>query len=205
MIAPKRFKICRRVGDRIFPQCQTPRFANSLAKRATKKKGGGFGGKSDFGAQLTEKQKVRFAYGVSERQFSNYVMAARTTKGESVTSQLYHMLEMRLDNVVYRLGFASSRRAARQMVSHGHITVNGSRVTIPSYQVKKSDKLGVREGSKGSSLFGSLHEKLKDHRTPEWLLSKGDVLGGEVLGAPSAAEISGAGMNLGAIIEFYSR
>jgi small subunit ribosomal protein S4 len=203
MITPKRFKICRRVGDRIFPQCNSPRFQTSLGGAPKKK--GGMGGKSDFGAQLNEKQKVRFAYGVSERQFSNYVAAARTQKDTSVTSALYTALETRLDNVVYRLGFAASRRAARQMVSHGHITVNGKRVTIPSYTVSKSDVIGVREGSKGNSLFGSMSEKLKEHRVPEWLLAKNDILSAEVLGLPSPSEMSGASMNLNAIVEFYSR
>ena len=205
MVPQKHFKICRRVGDRIFPQCQTPRYSASLAKRGVAKKGrgGGFGGKSDFGAQLTEKQKVRFAYGVTERQFSNYVKAAREKKEGSPATTLYQMLETRLDNVVYRLGFAASRRGARQMVSHGHITVNGRRVTIPSMTVGREDKISVRGGSRTSSLFANMNEKLKEYHSPSWLLLKGDTLEGEVVADPAVADA--AGMNLAAILEFYSR
>ncbi len=203
MIAPKRYKICRRVGDRIYPQCQTPRYAASLANRKPKGRGG-FGNKSDFAAQLTEKQKVRFAYGVSERQFSNYVKAAREMKG-SVTQALYNFLEMRLDNVVYRLGLAASRRAARQMVSHGHILVNGTRITIPSYQVKKNEILSVRAGSRTSSLFANMNEKLKEHRTPEWLKLKSENLEAEIVTTPKPSELTDANLNLNAIVEFYSR
>ncbi|MES2953514.1 MAG: 30S ribosomal protein S4 [Patescibacteria group bacterium] len=202
MIAPKKFKICRRVGDRIFPQCQSPRFQTAAPVKGKGKRGGN---KSDFGTQLTEKQKIRFAYGITERQFSNYVTAAREKRGSNTIELLYRSLEMRLDNVVYRLGFAASRRAARQMVSHGHITINGKRVTIPSYHVDTKEVIGVREGSKGSSLFGNMNEKLKEHRSPEWLLTKSDVLTGEVLGAPSPSEMSASGLNLHAIVEFYSR
>ena len=204
MITPKRYKICRRVGDRIYPQCQKPGYTASLANRKPKGRGG-ISGKSDFAVQLNEKQKVRFAYGISERQFSNYVEAARHAKGTGVTAALYSFLEMRLDNVIYRMGFASSRRAARQMVSHGHITVNGTRVTIPSYQVKRQDEISVRAGSRTSSLFGNMNERLKEHRTPEWLSVKPDMLAGSIVAAPKPSEMVDSNMNLNAIVEFYSR
>ena len=124
MITGKKYKICRRLGDRVYNKCQTPAFSRSVAakragpmKRRPKPK-------SEYGTQMLEKQKARFTYNVSEKQFSNYVEKSRETKGVNPAEFLYKSLESRLDNVVHRLGFAPSRAFARQMVSHGHITVN---------------------------------------------------------------------------------
>ena len=120
---------------------------------------------TDYGIQLREKQKVRNIYGISEKQFSRYVEEAMRKKSSSV-NLLYEILESRLDNVVFRLGLASSRGMSRQFVSHGHITVNGRRVTIPSYRVSPGDILAIRGGSATKAVFGNLSEKLKSTRTP---------------------------------------
>ncbi|MEK7192644.1 MAG: 30S ribosomal protein S4 [Patescibacteria group bacterium] len=201
-----RYKICRRVGDRIYGKCQTPAFSASLAKRAvTKPAGRGRGGKSDYGAQLTEKQKVRFTYGMTERQFSNYVESARETGGKETTGKLYQMLETRLDNVVFRLGFVTSRRAARQMVSHGHVLVNGSRVAIPSYHVSLGDVIKPREASRSKGIFTPLVERLKEYKAPAWLTLDSANLEGKVQALPKKEEAVASALNLQSIMEFYSR
>src|SRR3989344_3371850 len=132
MLSKPKFKICRRLGSGVYDKCQTTKFSTSS-------KGGMASGKrpkapSEYGAQLIEKQKIRFSYGISERQLSNYVKKASLMKGAGA-EKLYEELESRLDNVIYRMGLASTRRAARQMVSHGHFIVNDKKVTIPSYEV----------------------------------------------------------------------
>src|SRR5436190_12065337 len=122
MISKPKFKICRRLGPGVYDKCQTVKFSASTGPAA------GIGGKrpkalSEYGAQLVEKQKIRFSYGISERQLSNYVEKASHIKGAGTAEKLYEGLESRLDNAVYRMGLAPTRRAARQMVSHGHFVV----------------------------------------------------------------------------------
>lgn len=194
--------MCRRVGAPIFEQCQTQRFIQTEAKRAK-----GAAGKrpkplSDYGQQLLEKQKVRFSYGISERQLANYVKVATAAKGGSVTSKLYSLLEMRLDNVVYRLGFASTRRFARQLVSHGHFTINGKKVTIPSLQVREGDVVSVREGSRGSAIFADFTKKAQQHTVPLWLALQPDGLLGTVVAVPKYDDPF---LKLDTVLEFYSR
>ncbi|MEK7504794.1 MAG: 30S ribosomal protein S4 [Patescibacteria group bacterium] len=198
-IGPK-YKIARRLGERIFPKTQTSKFAISGSE---KRAGGGRPrAMSDYGKQLIEKQKARYTYGVTEKQFSNYVKKVKQASGTNKSAELYRLLERRLDNVVFRLGLANSRLFARQLVSHGHIVVNDRRVTIPSYQVLPGDKIKVRAGSKELGPFKNLEEKIKNQQVPEWL--KGDPSGWEVASLPSeqAGELN---LNFGTIIEFYSR
>ncbi len=197
-----RYKMCRRVGAPIFEQCQTQRFIQSEAKRAKGAAGKRPKALSDYGQQLLEKQKVRFSYGISERQLANYVKTATTAKAGSVTDKLYSLLEMRLDNVVYRLGFAATRRFARQLVSHGHFTVNGKKVTIPSYQVREEDVISVREGSRGSVIFADFTKKVQQHTTPLWLTLQPDGLLGSVKAAPKYDDPF---FKLDTVLEFYSR
>lgn len=196
-----KYKICRRLGSGVYEKCQTQKYTLSEAKKAGAK------GKrpralSDYGRQLIEKQKVRFSYGLSEKQFSNYVEKASTKKGASATDTLYHMLETRLDNVVYRLGFAATRRGARQMVSHGHFTVDGKKVTIPSYQVKAGTVVAVREGSRSSALFADFAKKAALVTVPAWLKLVPEALSGEVKGVPKNDEQF---LSLDTVLEFYSR
>ncbi|MBU1728285.1 30S ribosomal protein S4, partial [Patescibacteria group bacterium] len=146
MISKPKFKICRRLGPGIYDKCQTSKFSASSGKFSGR--GGRPKALSEYGSQLVEKQKVRFSYGISERQLSNYVKKAVQAKGVGTVDKLFEKLESRLDNVVYRMGLGNSRRAARQMVSHGHFVVNNHKVTIPSYEVKMGDLIKIREGSK---------------------------------------------------------
>src|SRR6185436_9532268 len=168
MINGPKYKICRRLGPGVYEKCQTQKFVASQARHANK------GGKrpkalSDFGTQLIEKQKARFSYGLTERQFSNYVKKATEVKGGNAPELLFGYMETRLDNVVYRFGVAHTRSLARQMVSHGHFVVNGKKLTVPSYQVRPGDVISVREGSRKSPLFQDLGKKLKNYSAPAWL------------------------------------
>src|SRR3989344_533044 len=187
MLTKPKFKICRRLGPGVYDKCQTRKFSSASGK---------FGGPnarrpkalSEYGTQLIEKQKIRFSYGITERQLSNYVKKASHIKGAHTVEKFYEELESRLDNAVYRMGLAASRRAARQMVSHGHFIVNDHKVTIPSYEVKIGDIIKIREGSKGSKLFEGLAEKLKDYNAPAWVTFDVSAQEGKVLGKPANAE-----------------
>ena len=159
---------------------------------------------SDYGRQLLEKQKVRYTYGIAEKQLSRYVKEAVAKKNAKPVVQLIENLESRLDNVVYRFGLARSRQMARQMVSHGHITVDGRKVTIPSYKVSKGAKISVRKGSRTSNLFLNIQEQLKDHKSPAWASFNNKSLEGEIKGKPSQ-EITELMFDVGSVLEFYSR
>lgn len=195
-----KYKICRRLGSGVYEKCQTQKYTQSEMKKT--KTGKRPKQLSDYGRQLIEKQKVRFSYGISERQLGNYVEKASATKGMPVTDKLYELLETRLDNVVYRLGLASTRRFARQLVSHGHITVNGTKVTIPSLAVRSGDIIAVREGSRKSVIFADMAKKAETKMWPQWLTFKPDALQAEVVGKPKNDE---AFLELDTVLEFYSR
>jgi ribosomal protein S4, bacterial/organelle type len=196
------YKICRRLGPGVFEKCQTTKFAMSEARHAKNSKGKRPKPLSGYATQFIEKQKVRFMYGISERQFSNYIKEAVGRKGVSTTDYLFELLENRLDNVVYRLGIAHSRRLSRQMVSHGHITVNGKKTNIPSYRVQVGDVVSIREGSKKSVLFGDMANKMKEYTYPNWLTFSVDSLSGAIQGKPKNIE---GYIDLNTVLEFYSR
>lgn len=158
---------------------------------------------TEYGRQLREKQKIRYTYGIRENQFAGYVIEAREA-GVNPTEALYQSLERRLDNVVFRLGFASARALARQMVSHGHVTVNGRRVTIPSYRVEVGDTVAIREGSKATKLAEAIRRSVESQKTPVWLSLDGAALAGKVTGKPSKNAESDA-FDLPSIIELYAR
>lgn len=202
MITKPKFKICRRLGPGVYDKCQTPKFSAASGKFA----GPGMGKRpkalSEYGAQLIEKQKVRFSYGITERQLGNYVKKATHIKGAGTAEKFYEELESRLDNVIYRMGLAPSRRGARQMVSHGHFIVNDKRVTIPSYEVKQGDVIKVREGSKSSKLFEGMVEKNKEYIMPGWLSFDYSKFEGKILARPKKTETF---IDLNAVLEFYSR
>jgi small subunit ribosomal protein S4 len=194
-----KYKMCRRLGSGVFEKCQNQKFTASETKKSTGKRPKQL---SDYGRQLIEKQKVRFSYGISEKQLSNYVAKASATKGMPVTEKLTQLLESRLDNVVYRLGFASTRRLARQLVSHGHITVDGTKVTIPSYEVRAGEVIAVREGSRKSPLFADMKKKLESYQWPQWLKFSPESLQAEVVAKPKHDEQF---LQLDTVLEFYSR
>lgn len=196
-----RYKKARYLGAPVFRKTQTQKYAmRAQRKEKTKKRRGQ---KSEYGRQMLEKQKARYSYGVSSGQFTKYVKSALQTTGDNAKN-LLRILEGRLDNVVVRAGFAPSRSAARQMVSHGHIVVNGKKVNVPSYEVKTGDKITIREGSKAKALFAKLDEELKSTKAPTWLNVDTDkkviIVGGE-----PAAEVSDLLFDVRSVLEFYTR
>jgi small subunit ribosomal protein S4 len=160
---------------------------------------------SDYGLQMQEKQKAKFMYGVLERQFRNLFEQAARRSG--VTGEyLLSLLERRLDNVVYRLGFATTRAQARQLVSHGHIMVDGRKTNIPSFSVKVGQVISIRPESRRRNYFKNLIDsgELNKHRAPDWLrLSPNDV-SGQIVALPRREDAE-AGINEQLIVEFYSR
>ena len=200
-VGPK-YKIAKRLGPSVFEKTQTQKFAIAQERRA-KVRGRGRG-PTEYGRQLLEKQKVRFTYGLTERKFSAYVREAMKSHGHEVNpaEALHRMIETRLDNVVYRLGLAPTRQAARQMVSHGHITVNGRKTTVPSREVKVGDVIAVREGSKSRALFQNRPER--EGKLASWLTFDEKALSGGITQQPSMEAADPAG-DLVAVLSFYSR
>jgi small subunit ribosomal protein S4 len=200
LLVKSKYRVAKRLGAAIFEKTQSQKFALSEA-RAKKPRGRPL---SDYGRQLIEKQKVRFTYGLSERQLSNYAHAAFKEKDPSAA--LNTALEMRVDSTIYRAGLASTRRAARQIVSHGHIVINGVRITTPSYKIKKGDVITVREGSRTSPLFASLSEVNPEsvRSIPSWLTLDVKTLRAEIKENPSYSSVD-MGLDYPTVFEFYSR
>lgn len=196
-----KYKIARRLGAPIYEKTQSPKYALSLAR---KEKAGMVRSrpKSEFGIQLLEKQKARFSYGLSEKQFRTYVDKALKT--DQPVQKLFALLETRLDNVLYRGGFAKTRAQARQAASHGHTLVNGRRVTVPSIGLKAGDTVSIREGSAGSALFADVAERIRTIAIPAWLKADPEKRSVEVVGEP-VYEAGGQVFDLGVVIEFYNR
>lgn len=196
-----RYKKARYLGAPVFKKTQTQKFA--LRSQRKVKKGGMRSTKSEYGRQLLEKQKARYSYGVSGGQFTNYVKKALSISGDNAKN-LLRLLEGRLDNVVLRAGFAQSRSAARQMVAHGHILVNGKHVNIPSYEVRIGDRISIREGSKNKSLFSKLDEEVANNAAPAWI--KVDMEKREIIidGEPST-DMTSLLFNVRSVLEFYTR
>ncbi len=203
MIIGPKYKIAKRLGAPIFEKTQTQKFALSEARTARNRSNKRGGMMSDYKKQLIEKQKMRFSYGISEKQLSTYVKEA-FLQGHQPITQLIARLESRLDNVVYRLGLAKTRRLARQMVSHGHIIVNGRRLNIPSHKVKVGDVISVREQSKTSPLFLTLNETLTAHTAPNWLTLNAKEFSGEKKSEPTY-EPSETLFDPQLVLEYYSR
>lgn len=200
-IGPK-FKIAKRLGAPIFEKTQTQKFALSEARQG-RQRGRRPGAMSDYKRQLIEKQKMRFSYGLSEKQLRRYVNEAIEYADEP-TKALYERLERRLDNVVYRLGLARTRQMARQMVSHGHICVNGRRFTTPSHKVRTGDTITIREGSRQSGLFAVLDDQHEAASVPNWLRFDVKKRTGEVTGTPIFEAVE-AQFDPEQVLEYYSR
>lgn len=200
-IGPK-FKIAKRLGAPIFEKTQTQKFELSVARGGNRNQRRR-GQMSDYKRQLIEKQKMRFSYGITEKQLRRYVDEA-VEKSNQPVSLLMERLESRLDNVIYRLGLAKTRRLARQIVSHGHVVVNGKKITVPSHKVKVGDVVSVREGSKQSGLFIELADKHEMAAVPAWLTFDVKKLEGTVKSAPvyNPAETL---FDPEQVLEFYSR
>ncbi len=159
---------------------------------------------SEFGLQLLEKQKVRRFYGVMETQFHKHFVEAER-RGGVTGDNLLQILESRLDNVVYRMGFADSRKQARQLVRHGHFTVNGRKTNIPSFIVRANDQIAVRTESRGREYFKDFNEVLNTRQAPEWLSLDAANLSGKVINPPSREQIEVPLFNEALIVEHYSR
>ncbi len=200
-------KKCRKAGQKLFlkgSRCFTTKCA--LIKKPYPP--GAHGKKyrrmvSEYGAQLTEKQKLCRIYNLRERQFKRYLNKA--TKQEGITGEnLLKELETRLDNAVFRLGLAESRNKAKQIVNHGHIMVNDRKVDLPSFQVKPKDVIKVKKSSLKSNLFKGLKIRLKKHKTPSWLSLDKKKLEGKVVSWPTKEDIK-VPIDIQMIIEYYSR
>jgi small subunit ribosomal protein S4 len=197
-LGPK-YKIARRVGAPIFEKTQTQKYALRAERKSKTAK---FSRpKSEFGSQLNEKQKARLIYGLSEKQFSKYVKEALQKKSAKSTQLIFEYLETRIDNIIYRLGLSSTRRGARQMVSHGHITVNGRRTTAPSQRLFIGDTLSIRAGSLNKGLFKQNENK---NNTPAWLDFNFDKKTAVMTGMPVLIPTENM-FDLNAVVELYSR
>jgi small subunit ribosomal protein S4 len=202
MIIGPKYKIARRLGAPIFEKTQTQKYALHLERKGKKR---GFSkAKSEYGIQLNEKQKARFTYGLSERQFSNYVKEALLKKTANTSQTIFEFLESRLDNVLYRLGFSSTRLGSRQIVSHGHIMVNGKRINTPSKRVIIGDKIEITPRSLKKVIFENLDEKTKNVAVPSWIKYDAEKKVAEVQGKPQMLKSENM-FDLNAVIEFYSR
>ncbi len=199
----KKYKIARRLGSGVYEKTQSQKFMLAEQKRA-KSRSGRPRRPTDYGLSLIQKQRVRFSYGVSEKQFSNAVKKAfeSAKQGAIPADTLFSLLEKRLDNVVYRAGIASTRAFARQLTTHGHITVNGKKIDVPSYIVKKGDKISIREGSQSKTVFSNIDKTLKSAKSISWLKIDASKLEIEVTGEPKNPDPF---FNFQAVIEFYSR
>ena len=156
---------------------------------------------SEFGIQLREKQKAKRMYGIYERQFKKYYFLA-SRKKEATGEALLQILETRLDNVIFRLNLAKSRQQARQLVSHGHVQVNGQKVTIPSFNVKIGDVIALSAKASNLNFIKKLQEETKDEKLPQWLIKKATV--GKIVAMPKKEDI-GIDINENLIVEYYSR
>lgn len=201
-------KTCRRIGQKLFlkeercfgPKCTLIRKpyapgGNKRKKRRTV---------SEYGAQLKEKQSLKNLYGLRERQFANLVRKSAGRGDAGISARLLQLLESRLDNAVFKLGLAKSRHAAKQLISHGHICVNGRKINTPSYQTKKNDKISIRAQSANKKIFAETDAWLKKYNPPPWLKLDKKLKEGVVTKEPDlgSAEL---GINLNSIIEYYSR
>jgi small subunit ribosomal protein S4 len=199
-------RLCRREGMKLYlkgSRCYTKKCAFERRPSPPGQHGVRRRKVGDFGMQLREKQKVRRVYGVLERQFKGYFDTAEGRPG--VTGEnLLRMLELRLDNVVFRLGFAPSRAAARQLVSHGHFAVNGRPTNIPSSQLKPGDRVSVRESRHGRGPFKAAKETLRSHQAPEWLRLDAAKLEGTIVELPSREQMPPE-LNEQFVVEYYSR
>lgn len=199
-------RLCRREGAKLYlkgDKCYTDSCPFAKRSYAPGQHGQARKKVSEYGIQLREKQKARRVYGILERQFRSYFDKADRQQG--ITGEnLLVLLERRLDNVVYRMGLASSRNQARQLVRHGHFTVNGHKVNIPSYLIKAGDSIQVREGSKESPLIKAVAETLGTKTVPAWLELAAQDMSGKVLRYPTREEID-TPIQEHLIVELYSR
>lgn len=206
-------KLCRREGEKLYlkgERCFTPKcaferrsFAPGQHGRTGSRGGNRSGRESDYLRQLRAKQRARRVYGILERQFRRYYEVALQRRGLTGLN-LLQILESRLDNVIYRLGYASSRAQARLLVTHGHFIVNGRRTDVPSMLLREGDTVEVREGSRSLEYFKGVGDVANARTSPAWLNRDTTQLMGVVQRLPERAEIDGS-LNEQLIVEYYSR
>ena len=201
---------CRRIGEKLFlkgDRCYTPRCAVERRRRPPGDTSPRRRRPSDWALQLREKQKARFTYGVLEKQFRKYFEMARNAPGVT-GDNLLQVLETRLDNVIYRLSMADSRQQGRQLINHGHFTVNGSRMDIPSYLVRPGDVIAWKRAGRNADgrpkFVQELADGLPKRPVPPWLRLDVASLSGEVASLPDIAEID-TGIDARLVVEFYSK
>ena len=199
-------RLCRREGAKLFlkgsrcysKKCSFERRPTPPGQHGVRRRKMG-----DFGIQLREKQKVRRVYGVLERQFHNYFVQAEHADG--ITGEnLLRRLETRMDNVIYRLGFGSSRAQARQLVTHGHFAVNGVPTNVASYLLKPGDRVEVRESRRAREAFKTTREILRSHQAPEWLSLDAANLSGTIVSLPRRDQMP-LDLSEQLVVEYYSR
>jgi|YelNatPaOPRAMG01_1025707.scaffolds.fasta_scaffold17598_6 small subunit ribosomal protein S4 len=203
-------RICRRLGVKLFlrgERCLSPKCAMVKRPYPPGQKGKRrLAPPSEFKRELVEKQKLKYWYGLNERQLKKYVKEVLEKRGkvEDVSALLIQNLEKRLDNVVYRLGFAVSRDQARQLVSHKFFLVNGKPVNIPSFSLKVGDVISLKPQKLKKVIFKDLKERLKKHTPPSWLSLDPEKLEGKVISEPKVEEVAPP-VEVSAVFEFYSR
>ena len=203
-------KICRRAGEKLFlkgERCVSPKCA--MIKRAYppgQKRKRRTSPPSEYSKELKEKQKLRNWYNLREKQFKNYVkiVLEKRGKSEDTSMSLVKLLESRLDNVVFKLGFAASRVQARQLVSHGYFLVNGKATNIPSRQIKKKDTISLKPQKVKKNITKEIKALIKKQKPPKWLKLNTAKLEGSVIGVPTV-EDAALPVEISAIFEFYSR
>ena len=204
-------KICRRLGQKLFlkgEKCSSPKcpMVKKTYPPGPQRKRRRSILLSEYGKELAEKQKLKNYYGLKEKQFERYVEEILKARGkvEDAGTLLIKKLEKRLDNVVFRLGFARSRREARELVSHGHFLVDSKPVNIPSFQVEKGQVISVKESKRKKPYFKNLSVFLKNYQPPAWLKLDREKLEGKMIEEPTGEDI-GVPIDVSAIFEFYSR
>ncbi|MCH2506909.1 MAG: 30S ribosomal protein S4 [Dehalococcoidia bacterium] len=199
-------RLCRRAGEKLFlkgERCYTPKCGVEKRRKPPGSQPARRRRTSDWGTQLREKQKARQIYGVLERQFLKYYSEALRRPGIT-GSYLMQILEERLDNVAYRLNFADSRSQARQLVTHGHIKVNGKKVDIPSYRVRINDVVTWKESSKNLDMYSRMSQDIPRRPLPNWLALNVGNMEGTIISSPDMNEID-TGIDARLVVEFYSR
>jgi small subunit ribosomal protein S4 len=203
-------KICRRLGDKLFlkgekclgSKCAMIKRPFAPGQKAKKRRSA----LTEYGREMREKQKIKKWYNISESQFKDYVFEVMENRGSGVdvASQLIAKLESRLDNIIFRMGWAKSRGQARLLVTHGHFLVNGKKVDIPSYRISVGDAISIREGSKGKEILKGLPEMMKKYSLPKWLSYDGDKIEGKVMRYPTPEDVQ-LPSEVSTIFEHYSR
>ena len=208
MINQSKCKTCRRLGEKLFlrgdrcssAKCTMVKRPYAPGQKSKRRRSG----LSEYGRELREKQKIKKWYNLTEKEFKGYVSILLNKRVDDVNSAFVSQIETRLDNIIFRLGFAKSRAEARQMVTHGHFLVNGKRTDIPSQKLKIEDKITVREGSKEKGIFKDIQERIKKSALPAWLSIDNKTLEAEVKKYPKIEDVQLPG-ELSAVFEHYSR